>query len=167
MPTPRRACAAFLLLVPFLTGCPNDKGTTRVTPAPAGGSGETPIRLDMKQVRKELNENRPGTLNRYVGRTVEVDVAGVSILGGDANAIRLAVKHVGEGEGELKTICLSFRGKFALSDQRNAGLKAIAAGTYRGKVRGVIAGFPASTVPDCDLIELSPAWVEEPLTPAP
>lgn len=126
-----------------------------------------PAALDLARVRQELTDNRPAALNRYVGRTAEVAVTRLTILGGDERAIYVSL-GTAEGDTTGGTIQLGYRATFRFADERNGPLWSAKTGPCRGVIRGVVSRFNANPYGLADsqfeAIELDPAWVEGSLT---
>lgn len=147
----RAAC--LLALLPILAGCSDGKST--------GTAKDVVHRLDLKAVAKEIGDNRPGAENKYFGMLVEVEVAGLTIKGGDASEIELYVDSLDGRNFPSDGPSTSYGGFFPFSDARNAQLKTIKDGPFRGRVRGYVSKIrDFLPLPNSYQLVLFPAWLE-------
>lgn len=136
----------------------NQKGAT------TGGDrdGDQARHLDLKQVAKEIGDNKPAAENKYLGFLVEVEVSSLYVNGGNSGEIDLGIGSPEEGSPKEGEPSASYSGTFSFADPRNEPLKSIKDGQrYRGKVRGyVVAIKDFYPLPNSYKLVLSPAWVE-------
>lgn len=151
--------ASLLIVVALGIGC-GDKKTVTVpnavgsgTEAAAGGAE----RLDLIQLKKDYASNRPGTIARFVGKTVEVDVAGLTVGNGDAKGLVVWIKFAGEDEGKFKGLGVGYIGHFSFAD--NPQIKTIRDGVYAGKVRGLVRSLEPGVANESVNVVLDPAMV--------
>jgi hypothetical protein len=156
-----------LLIGAAVVGCGDGPSRPAEPAASSTGAGEwagKSARLDLAGLQQELGSDRAAALARYRGKTTEVEVRDVTVRTADANVIEL---RFGGPVGGPAGPGLGVSGYFWLTDPRNAGLKGIASGAYRGRVGGIIAHVrPDPDRPTVEWVELRPAWVVEDLKPA-
>jgi hypothetical protein len=120
---------------------------------------ENVTRINLAELRKELDRNEPATLNKYVGQVVEVEVDSMSILGGDAGSIRMGIGCKTDKTGATH---ITYEARFYFDDQRNFALKNVGKnGYYSGRIRGPISTIAPIVRNSNDyIIYLRSAWVE-------
>src|SRR5207247_1023333 len=100
-----------------------------------GGGAEEVLRLDLGEVAQELKDNRPAALNRYVGKTLEMDVERITIAAEGVTRIILRFFPATEPGDSMSVV---YEGTFRLDDPRNNPLKGAKTGPFRAVVRGVL-----------------------------
>ena len=123
-----------------------------------GASREEALRIDLTVVAQELKDDRPAALEKYVGKTVEVDVESITVASEGVTRVILRLSATVKPASNSAVVP---EGTFQFDDRRNEPLRGAKTGPFHAVVRGVLVSIRAENQQgDVNTLVMSPAWIE-------
>jgi hypothetical protein len=136
-------------------GCDRITGSLRGV---GGTSKEEALRIDLTLVAQELKDNRATALEKYVGKTVEVEVEHITVASEGVTRVIVRLSPTAKPADSGSAIP---EATFQFDDRRNEPLRGAKTGPFRAVVRGVLVSVRAENQQeDVNTLVMSPAWVE-------
>src|SRR5262245_37374687 len=116
------------------------------------------VRLDLSVVAQELKDNRPAALEKYVGKTVEVEFEYITVASEGVTRVILRLSPTAKPADNASVVP---EATFQFDDRRNEPLRGAKTGPFHGVVRGVLVSVREENQRgDVNSLVMSPAWIE-------
>jgi hypothetical protein len=136
-------------------GCDRITGSLRGV---GGATKEEALQIDLTVVAQEFKDNRSVALEKYVGKTLEVEVEHITVASEGVTRVILRLSPTAKPADSLSVVpeCT-----FQFDDRRNEPFRGAKTGPFHAVVRGVLVSVRAENQQgDVNTLVMSPAWIE-------
>ena len=115
------------------------------------------VRLDLAVVAQELKDNRPAALEKYVGKTVEVEFEYITVASEGVTRVIVRLSPTAKPADSASVVP---EATFQFDDRRNEPLRGAKTGPFHGVARGVLVSVREEDKRDVNTLVISAAWIE-------